>query len=97
MQHGYPLRVFIPSHYGMKQPKWITKIEAIDQEGAGYWVDRGWSEDAIPKTTWQSEPGRHTFRVRAYDGDGDLQETKPTEPHPDGASGIHLVTESVRS
>ena len=23
-EHGYPLRIFIPGKYGMKQPKWIT-------------------------------------------------------------------------
>jgi len=33
----------------MKQPKWITRIEAIDHDGAGYWVDRGWSQEARPQ------------------------------------------------
>jgi DMSO/TMAO reductase YedYZ molybdopterin-dependent catalytic subunit len=47
--HGFPLRIYIPNHYGMKQPKWITSIEAIDHEGAGYWVDRGWSATARPQ------------------------------------------------
>lgn len=50
-EHGFPLRVFIPGHYGMKQPKWITKLEAVDRLGAGYWVDRGWDRRAEPKTT----------------------------------------------
>jgi DMSO/TMAO reductase YedYZ molybdopterin-dependent catalytic subunit len=47
--HGFPLRIYIPNHYGMKQPKWITSIEAIDHEGPGYWVDRGWSATAHPQ------------------------------------------------
>jgi hypothetical protein len=36
----------------MKQPKWIVRMQAIDQEGAGYWVDRGWSEQptSIPSS-----------------------------------------------
>jgi DMSO/TMAO reductase YedYZ molybdopterin-dependent catalytic subunit len=46
--HGFPLRIYIPNHYGMKQPKWITHIEAIDHQGPGYWVERGWSQEAIP-------------------------------------------------
>jgi hypothetical protein len=50
-EHGFPLRIYIPNHYGMKQPKWITRMEVIDHQGAGYWVDRGWSEEAIVKTT----------------------------------------------
>ncbi len=48
--HGYPLRIYIPNRYGMKQPKWITSIEALSRDGQGYWVDRGWDAEAIPQT-----------------------------------------------
>ena len=51
VDHGFPLRIFIPNHYGMKQPKWITAIEAINRDGPGYWVDRGWSVTAYPQIT----------------------------------------------
>jgi DMSO/TMAO reductase YedYZ molybdopterin-dependent catalytic subunit len=50
IEHGFPLRVYIPNRYGMKQPKWIERIELIDHEGEGYWVERGWSEEARPQT-----------------------------------------------
>jgi DMSO/TMAO reductase YedYZ molybdopterin-dependent catalytic subunit len=50
-EHGFPLRIYIPNHYGMKQPKWIASLEAIDSNGPGYWVDRGWSAEAIVQTT----------------------------------------------
>lgn len=50
-QHGFPLRIYIPDRYGMKQPKWITGIEVIDQWEEGYWVRRGWSKEAIMNTT----------------------------------------------
>jgi DMSO/TMAO reductase YedYZ molybdopterin-dependent catalytic subunit len=49
--HGYPLRIYFPNVYGMKQPKWIESIEAIDRWEAGYWVVRGWSRTAIMKAT----------------------------------------------
>jgi DMSO/TMAO reductase YedYZ molybdopterin-dependent catalytic subunit len=49
VKHGFPLRIYIPNRYGMKQPKWITRIEAIDEEGPGYWVSRGWSAEARPQ------------------------------------------------
>jgi len=49
VEHGFPLRIYIPNRYGMKQPKWITSIEAIDHDGRGYWVDRGWSAEARPQ------------------------------------------------
>lgn len=50
-KHGFPLRVYIPDRFGMKQPKWITKIEVIDKWEEGYWVRRGWSAEAIMVTT----------------------------------------------
>lgn len=159
VEHGYPLRIYIPNHFGMKQPKWITRIEVIDYEGPGYWVERGWSDTAIPPTTsvidtvavdefdpaegivpvggiayagargiskveiqvdnggwveaelrqpalspltwvqwrydWPAVPGRHTFRVRAFDGNGELQETEPSPPHPNGATGVHSISERI--
>ncbi len=50
-ENGYPLRIIIPHRYGMKQPKWIVNMEVLDQEGRGYWVERGWSEEAFVRTT----------------------------------------------
>lgn len=47
--HGYPLRIFIPGKYGMKQPKWLTEIEFVDHEFIGYWEARGWSNSAWRK------------------------------------------------
>jgi DMSO/TMAO reductase YedYZ molybdopterin-dependent catalytic subunit len=150
-EHGYPLRIYIPNRFGMKQPKWIVRIEAVSEDRGGYWVERGWSETAIVRTTsvidivtdqqtggqiarlggiayagergiskveaqvddgpweetqlripplspltwvqwrheWPAQPGRHTARVRAYDGNGELQVLEDSPPHPDGATGVH--------
>jgi DMSO/TMAO reductase YedYZ molybdopterin-dependent catalytic subunit len=41
--HGFPLRVFLPGKYGMKMPKWLTRIEFVDKEHLGYWEWMGWS------------------------------------------------------
>jgi DMSO/TMAO reductase YedYZ molybdopterin-dependent catalytic subunit len=49
--HGFPLRIYIPNRYGMKQPKWIETIEAISEWEEGYWVRRGWDRDAIMRAT----------------------------------------------
>ncbi len=48
-EHGFPLRIYIPDRYGMKQPKWITRITAVGDEPEGYWVRRGWSREARPQ------------------------------------------------
>lgn len=51
VKHGFPLRVYIPDHYGMKQPKWIVSIEFVEQWSEGYWVQRGWDKDAFMRAT----------------------------------------------
>ncbi len=47
--HGFPLRIWLPDRYGMKQPKWITGIEVTDEYEPGYWVERNWDEVARVK------------------------------------------------
>jgi DMSO/TMAO reductase YedYZ molybdopterin-dependent catalytic subunit len=155
-EHGFPLRVYIPNRYGMKQPKWIETIELVSDRLPGYWVDRGWDKEAFVNTVsvvdtvvvdqtqnmaltggtawasargiskvevqvdnedwqpaelitpplsplnwvlwrygWPYEAGSHTINVRAYDGDGLLQEIRERPTAPSGATGIHSVTVSI--
>jgi DMSO/TMAO reductase YedYZ molybdopterin-dependent catalytic subunit len=159
-EHGYPLRIYIPNHYGMKQPKWLMGMELVNQPPAGYWVDRGWSETAIPQTTavidtvnvdqaafaktgimplggiawagtrgiskvevqvdngawnatelinpalspltwvqwrydWKTTAGSHQVAVRATDGTGITQTTVPSDPAPEGATGVFTVTINI--
>ena len=51
IDHGHPLRIWIPDRYGMKQPKWITSIEVTDEYRDGYWVERNWDQVAQVKAT----------------------------------------------
>ncbi|HKS96372.1 MAG TPA: molybdopterin-dependent oxidoreductase [Terriglobia bacterium] len=44
--HGYPVRVFIPGKFGMKQPKWVTRIELVNKAYLGYWESQGWSDSS---------------------------------------------------
>ncbi|MCB0977284.1 MAG: molybdopterin-dependent oxidoreductase [Acidimicrobiales bacterium] len=53
--------------------------------GIAYW--RQWLFDFVV-----DKPGTHELRVRATDGDGNVQTTKRAMPFPDGASGLHTVT-----
>jgi DMSO/TMAO reductase YedYZ molybdopterin-dependent catalytic subunit len=50
-EHGFPLRLYTPDRFGMKNPKWIIKIEAVAEDYLGFWEQRGWSEDAWVQTT----------------------------------------------
>jgi hypothetical protein len=69
VDHGFPLRIWIPDRFGMKQPKWITGIEVTDQDKPGYWVERGWDELAQVKTTSVID----TVAVDSLINDGDTQ------------------------
>lgn len=163
--HGYPLRIWIPNRYGMKQPKWITGVEVVSDYQPGYWVERGWSREAVmhawsfidtidtvaveamsetegPRlvpiggiafagdrgiasvdvrvdegpwepaqvreplsdTTWAIwryewpfQAGEHTFAVRCTDGQGNRQVTEPSDPRPNGSTGLHTVRETFAS
>ncbi len=49
--HGMPARIIIPGRYGMKQPKWLRKIEITDRKVTGYWEEQNWSDDAQIKAS----------------------------------------------
>jgi DMSO/TMAO reductase YedYZ molybdopterin-dependent catalytic subunit len=38
---------------------------------------------------WDADPGDHVLRVRATDGDGEVQTSEVASPAPNGASGLH--------
>lgn len=68
-QHGFPLRIYIPDRYGMKQPKWIESIEVSDTYQPGYWVERGWSETAQVRMTSVVDT---VAADSAYESDGQM-------------------------
>lgn len=49
-RHGFPARLLVPGHYGMKNVKWLTRLTLTDAPQRGYWVQRGWDSDAIVHT-----------------------------------------------
>lgn len=63
-EHGFPLRVLVPGHYGQKMPKWLQRIELIDQVYLGYWEQRGWDDMATIKPNSRIDHPRRAFRTR---------------------------------
>ena len=49
-EHGFPARLLVPGRYGMKNPKWLAGIRAMNQEYAGWYEQRNWNKDGIVKT-----------------------------------------------
>jgi len=48
--HGFPARLLVPGHYGMKSVKWLTRLDVVAADPVGYWGQRGWNEPAVTRT-----------------------------------------------
>jgi DMSO/TMAO reductase YedYZ molybdopterin-dependent catalytic subunit len=48
-EHGFPCRLRVPAIYGMKNVKWLESIELVNNDYQGYWMERGWSDEAVVK------------------------------------------------
>jgi DMSO/TMAO reductase YedYZ molybdopterin-dependent catalytic subunit len=51
-EHGGPVRVIIPDWYFWKSPKWISRIEFVEQDQPGFWEVRGYHNEGDP---WKEE------------------------------------------
>ena len=61
--HGYPARLLIPGIYGMKNVKWINRIELVDYDYKGYWMQRGWSDVATYQTSTRIDAPKSRAQV----------------------------------
>jgi len=52
-KHGFPARVIVPGRYGIKNVKWLERIEVISGDYKGYWQQKGWTKVGEVKTESQ--------------------------------------------
>ena len=45
-EHGYPLRLVVPSRYFWKSAKWLRGLELLDHDQPGFWERYGYHNDA---------------------------------------------------
>jgi DMSO/TMAO reductase YedYZ molybdopterin-dependent catalytic subunit len=50
--HGFPLRLFVPSRYFWKSAKWLRGLEFTADDRPGFWEGYGYHNDADP---WREE------------------------------------------
>jgi len=75
-QHGHPVRILAPGHWGETNVKWLTEVEVLDRELDGYWEQRGWEGTGPVNTVaklWDEgvtrlEDGRVELAGHAYAG-----------------------------
>lgn len=59
--HGFPARVIVPGHYGMKSVQWLSAIDVVAEDYKGYYAQKGWTDEAIVKTMSRIDlPGHGT-------------------------------------
>lgn len=74
----------------------VSRVE-ISEDGGASWRPALLKRELSPVAwrLWAADlspgPGSRTLRVRATDGDGEVQEVRITAPHPEGASGLHSI------
>ncbi|MDX6594232.1 MAG: hypothetical protein QOJ13_3428 [Gaiellales bacterium] len=51
-EHGFPLRLLVPSRYFWKSAKWLRGLEFSDVDKPGFWEGYGYHNDADP---WKEE------------------------------------------
>lgn len=60
-EHGYPLRLVVPSLYAWKSVKWVRAIEYLTADRRGFWEERGYHNVADPwreqRYSYQEMPG----------------------------------------
>ena len=71
-KHGFPLRLLAPGKYGMKQPKWITRMVLRNDLDQGYWSKRGWDTEADMNTSTRIDlpEGGETVLAPSYRVEG---------------------------
>ena len=62
-EHGYPLRLVIPSLYAWKSVKWVRAIEYLTRDRRGFWEERGYHNTADP---WREQ--RYSYQEEELDG-----------------------------
>lgn len=60
-EHGYPLRLLVPSRYGWKSAKWVHALEFLAEDKPGYWEERGYH---MRGDVWAEERYRDAFARR---------------------------------
>ena len=85
-EHGFPLRAVVPGIYGIKNVKWLTKIELVGHDYKGYWQKKGWTDEGTMKVKsridapgpYNTIKGDYMLRGLAFSGRGGIRGVEVT-------------------
>lgn len=49
-EHGFPVRLLVPDHYGYKNTKWLVQIKPMLEPYRDWYAQRNWTPDGVVKT-----------------------------------------------
>ena len=67
LEHGGPVRGLVPQLYAWKSAKWISGLELVEHDRAGYWEEGGYHMHGNP---WAEERFRSDQAPPGYTDDG---------------------------
>ena len=67
LEHGGPVRGLVPQLYAWKSAKWISGLELVEHDRAGYWEEGGYHMHGNP---WMEERFRSDQIPPGYSDDG---------------------------
>ncbi len=85
-EHGFPLRAVVPGIYGIKNVKWLTRIELVGRDHKGYWQKKGWTDEGTIKVKsridtpgpYNTIKGNYTIKGFAFSGYNGVREVDIT-------------------
>ena len=99
-KHGFPVRLLAPGRYGIKNPKWITRLTLLNHNIQGYWHQRGWAQEGfistmsridVPARGSRTVPGGARVQGIAFAGDRGIRRVAVSTD--DGATWADAVLE----
>jgi DMSO/TMAO reductase YedYZ molybdopterin-dependent catalytic subunit len=72
VEHGFPLRLVVPSRYAWKSAKWVRGLEFMTTDRRGFWEARGYHNSADPwaeeRYSYQESEGSRPLFLRRSNG-----------------------------
>lgn len=103
-KHGFPARLLVPGIYGMKNVKWVEKMEVVGEDYRGFWQQQGWDDAApvklmsridLPESRETVGPGVVSVGGVAFSGDLGISKVEVSFDEGESWNEAELLTEAV--
>lgn len=103
-KHGFPARLLVPGIYGMKNVKWVEKMEVVGEDYRGFWQKQGWDDAApvklmsridLPESRETVGPGLVSVGGVAFSGNQGISKVEVSFDEGESWNEAELLSEAV--